>query len=311
MQDKKPLEKLKRFIASIPELRNANISIIKEGHNRGVFLLKTGTSNLVARVENNTNDGGSSIDKELIFLSFLNQKQILFVPEIKYYSRLEKILIETFVAKKPLDFEKIALPKLSLFAEQLSTIHKIPASEFFTFCKERDFPQPKKLSDLANIQLYGVTHFRRAKKTCPDNHIIKWIEPRLLKNIEASRLIRRNNYHLIWGDIGTNLLTFRNKLFFIDFEFSGVGLGSELSYIKIHSHLKPSSFKILVKKYSEFSGITISELYKEIRHEERIIRLNDVIWAAMKWGESVGSEKEKEYKALTLKRIKLFKKLPS
>ncbi len=182
-------------------------------------------------------------------------------------------------------------------------------SSLIYFCKQNKFSLPKPTTELANIKMYGTTRFKKASKTCPDKEVIAWIKTRLEKNIASVRSRKRRDYHIIWGDIGTNLLVNKNRLFFIDFEFSGIGIGSELSYIKIHSHLKPSSFKLLVKQYSHFSGVPTKTLYEEIKHEEKITRLNDVIWAAMKWGENRDTPEEEKYQDLTFKRIKLFEKL--
>ena len=68
----------------------------------------------------------------------------------------------------------------------------------------------------------------------------------------------------------------------------------------------------MMKLYAKHFGISITDLYEETETEERVTRLNDVIWAAMKWGETnngimkVGSNKGLSFEELTQKRIKLY-----
>jgi hypothetical protein len=190
-------------------------------------------------------------------------------------------------------------------------LHKIQAVTINQFCKKNNFIPLKPLSKYNDLKIFGIDRFKKVLSTCPDVSVIKWIKPKLQKNIDTILQERKgkNINHLVWADIGDNILSKGKKLFFIDFEFARIGYSSELAYIKIHSHPTASIFRHLIKSYSLYSEIPETKLYEEISQEEKIIRVNDVIWAAMKWGECKNTELEKKYKELTFKRMKLYEKI--
>jgi len=98
-----------------------------------------------------------------------------------------------------------------------------------------------------------------------------------------------------------------DKIWMIDWEFAAISYGHELAYSKIHSYPTPDQFEFSVKKYASHSGLKEQILYNEIVLEEKVTRVNDVIWAAMKWGENKKDKNESiKYKELTCKRIKLY-----
>lgn len=304
------LHKLQSYCSAIPRFKNALFSLIKHGHNRDVYLLQVGKMKYVARVGHLTNDGGSSIQREVLMLKFLEAAKIPFTPQMLHYNKKSNISIESFVAKRHIHMQDFTSSQIDCFARQLAAIHQLSIKPLQVFCKKEGFPLAKTVSEKESIRTYGIKRFAKAMKTCPDKKVLAWIAPRLKINIEnASRKQQNSVAHITWGDIGDNMLTEKKKLFFIDWEFSGIGHSHELAYIKIHSHPSLSSFRSLVRSYAKYSKIPEKTLYEEITREERTTRVNDVIWAAMKWGESVGTPDESAYQKKTFERMKLCNKM--
>ncbi len=304
------LIKLTKYLHTLKEMRGARISLIKSGYQRDIYLLKVGKKKYVARVGKPHNLKDLSIEKEVCMLKFLENTGITFTPKVLHHHKGLDISIEEFVGTHGVDFKDFTTDDIDLIAKQLVVIHQLSVKAFRAFCKKENFPFPKTLSEKASIDIFGTKRFAQAMKTCPDKKVLAWIAPRLKVNItEASRKHPKGSEHLVWGDVGNNTRSTKNQIFFIDWEFARIEHSPELAYIKIHSHPRAPLFRALVKAYAKYSNISEQILYEKIAREEKIIRVNDVIWAAMKWGESVGTAEEKKYQLLTYKRMKLFEKI--
>ncbi|MDO8521619.1 MAG: hypothetical protein Q7S52_05890 [bacterium] len=303
-------KKLERYCQTLKGMRRVHVSLIKRGHNRSVYLLVVAGKKYVGRVGKKNNDGGSSINNEVRMLKFFENAGITFTPKVLHYNKKLRISIETFVGTHLIHFKTFTPKDIDCFARQLTAIHKLPTKAFRGFCKKEGFPLPKTLSPKANLELFGVRRFAKAIKTCPDKKVLDWISVRLKKNIrEVSRSNKQPPAHLIWGDIGDNTQSGKGRVFFIDWEFATLRNSTELAYIKIHSHPSTSTFRTLVFAYAQYSKIPEKILWKEIEDEEKIVRVNDVIWAAMKWGEYASTREEEHYRLLTYKRMKLFEQI--
>ncbi len=304
------LIKLTKYLHTLKDMRGAHISLIKSGYQRDVYLCSLVKKKYVARVGKPHGFEDISIRNEVCILQFLESMHITFTPKVLHYNKTLDISIEEFVGTHHVSFKELTTTDVDLIAKQLVTIHQLPVKDFRAFCKKENFPLPKTLSEKASIDIFGTKRFAQAVKTCPDKKVLAWIAPRLKVNVkEASRKNSKGSEHLVWGDVGSNTRSATNQIFFIDWEFARVQHSPELAYIKIHSHPRAPLFRALVKAYAKYSHISEQTLYEKIAREEKIIRVNDVIWAAMKWGESVGTAEEKKYQLLTYKRMKLFEKI--
>ena len=143
---------------------------------------------------------------------------------------------------------------------------------------------------------------------------MRWIGVRLKKNIRdinrssSDSKLRTREPHICWGDIGGNIRSGGGKMYFIDWEFSSVSSSTELGYIKIHSHPTSKQFRQIVKLYAECSGISQEDILDGIKLGEKVTRVNDVIWAAMKCGQAETLKDIKKFKQLTYKRMEIYKK---
>jgi hypothetical protein len=90
-------------------------------------------------------------------------------------------------------------------------------------------------------------------------------------------------------------------MYFYDFEHCSISKSPGLGYIKIHGKFDKLQFDYLIERYSVYSKQSKETILKHTLAEEKIIRVNDVIWSAMKWAKT----KENKFKQLTYDRIRL------
>ena len=296
-------------------LKGSQKKIIKEGFNHDVYRLKKGKKLYIAHIGRGKRDSGSSLLKTYRVLKFLEFKKIVFVPRAISYSKKSDILIQSYVGTKNALFRSLNNKNVEKFVMQLYLIHVLDHKEYKKYCKKQNLPIPYIESGKQLIKRRGVNRFKIVKRLCPDRTVIKWIEVKLKKNINnvyrssTSNKTHAHKPHICWGDIGGNIRIGGGRMYFIDWEFSSVGYGTELGYIKIHSHPTAKQFRQLVRLYSQHSEIPQKKILEGIKFGERITRVNDVIWAAMKWGEAETTLDIKKYKKLTFERIKIYRKL--
>ena len=95
------------------------------------------------------------------------------------------------------------------------------------------------------------------------------------------------------------------RMYFYDSEHVCISKSPGLAYIKIHRKFNDAQFDYLIDRYSYYSKKTKKSLLEEIINSKRIIRVNDIAWAAMKWAKT----NEEKFRQLTSKRIELANKL--
>jgi len=302
---------LDKFYLTNGDFLDCKIELVKSGHNRAVYLLTAENGKkYVAKKGNESKDLGSSNLNDVRVQSFLKEMGCNFVPEIIYWDNENDFYIESFVGKEDIKFNNLNNEGLDVFAKQLAFVHSRSAEQYQQFSAKHGFDKPTIVSPIENLNIYGFARFEIVKQLCPDNYVKKWLKTNLQENlVEIKNSSRTATAHIRWGDIGENLRRDESKLYFVDWEFSELSFGTELSYIKIHSHLSHEKFNYLVSRYATHSGKTTKELFAGINPTEKITRVNDVVWAAMKWGQSETAEDKEKYKELTYKRIKLAEKI--
>lgn len=305
-------KKLEKYCATVDILLNPKITLRKSGYNYDTYYLHTKTGSYVARVEKGKRDSGSSLENANTVQMFFESKNIDFVPKNVKYDREKGIHVETYVGTRDISIKNLDTKLLDCFMKQLSIIHSFQYREIQQFCIKNNFPVLKAETPLGNLQIFGIDRFEIVKKLCPDKKIIAWIEPELEHNIFLLKgMENKGKPSLQVGDL-TDICTDGTSVWIIDWEYTTISYGHELSYIKIHVRPSKEKFGTMVKLYAKHSGMLVSDLYKGMEVSEQITRLNDVIWAAMKWGETnngimkVGSSKGLSYEKLTVKRIKLY-----
>jgi hypothetical protein len=295
-----------------PEFLGCQINLIKSGHNRSIYsVITTDNKKYIAKIGNIKKDLGSTNLNDVRVQTFLSKMGCDFIPGIIYADRTNDFYIESYVGEQDIAFNDLTNEDIDTFAKQLVFIHNLSPDQYKAFSIDHGFNEPKITSLTDGLNTFGFARFEIVKELCPDNTVKDWIQEHLQQSVAILQKDTNSNQtaHLRWGDIGENLRIDDHTLYFIDWEFAGLGYGSELAYIKIHSHLDSEKFDLLVSRYAFYSDKAESELLDEVRLTEKITRTNDVVWAAMKWGESVTSDDIEKYKTLTYKRIELANNL--
>lgn len=310
---------INNFRRIYPEYADCKVELIKSGHRRDAYVL-TSKSNqkCILKMQRETGDVFTG-SNDVLMQSFLRHCGIDFVPEILFSTDNHSIFFESFAGEEHASFNQLDDHDIDIVAKQLFQLHSIKADDYFTFAKENGFHdlrigsgEIKIETPLGHLNTYGYARFEIVKKGCKDTYIVNWLETKLEENkkiVDKLMSTSLGEAHPQWGDIGGNLRRTGEKIFFTDFEHSCLGYGSELSYIKIHSHMDEDKFKKLVSRYSYCSKQPENELYDSISVSERLTRVNDVVWAAMKWVLADTPDKSDKYRELTYKRLGLAEKI--
>lgn len=299
---------LESFYVSNPSFKECEIELIKQGHNRSVYSISNGEGKkYIVKIGNENKDLGAANLNDVRSQNFLVEMGCAFIPKAFFWDETDDYYVETFVGDVDINFNDLSETELDTLAKQLAFVHEIPATKYQQFCEDHGFEIPEIITPIKDLEIYGFDRFKIVKQLNTDQNIINWLDEHLKESREEAG---KHDYsiekaHMKWGDIGENLRKDENGLYFVDWEFSKPGFGSELAYIKIHSHLSPEKFNFLKSRYAKHSGMTERELDDEITMVEKITRVNDVVWAAMKWVQAKTSEDIEKYKELTSKRISL------
>jgi len=301
------MDEIRDYVSNMDNLKDFTIELINDGYNNRTYILNKDSTKYVGHVGKQNIMDGSSLLNSFRLYKYLEENGYDFAPRVISFAADLNILIETYVGERDIGALDIEENILNVLIKQLVIIHSIDCKDFKTFCKSNNYSVPQTITPVDSIKRFGVERFERVKTLCPNNEVINWIYPRLENNITIAEAISTSGSpNIAWGDLGGDMRTDGKKVWFIDAEYSSIGYDKELAYLKIHGHPTPNKFEFIVKKYSEYSGINENELHERIKIEELITRVNDVIWAAMKWGENKNDDRvSRKYKKLTFNRMKL------
>ncbi len=287
-----------------------SVVLIKHGINHDVYKLtnKRSKERCVAHVGRGTRDSGSSLRNSARVLSYLEYKKFPYTPRIISFDHKKDILIESYEEMQKFDVKKMPEKLLRQFACQLSELHAFSWIEFAHFSKQHGFGEVKVLDSVRELKIYGWDRFDIVKKDCPDASLIDWISLHLKQSQEIVLALKKSDRsHILWGDIGGNFAVNNGKVVMYDWEHSRVGHSTELAYIKIHTHFTDDQFDTFVAAYGRAAKVPLAKIRSEIDMQEKIIRVNGVAWAAMKWCENLQDKKLSAlYQALAEKRMNLY-----
>lgn len=240
---------------------------------------------------------------EYTLFLFLENQGYDFCPRAIHINSEETILIESYIAGDELRHEQFSDTQIKQFAKQLYSLETLDTSELHNFCAQNNLPQLPTSTPVDSLHKYGFDRFNTINPDIVDPQIIEWLQANLRTCYDTViNTINTGRPHIVWGDVqGSVLLDQDSKMYFFDFEHTTIGYGTDLSYVKIHSSFSARQFAALIKHYSEFSNQSEADIWRKITQEEQITRVNDVVWAAMKWSET----NDDTFKKLTYERQKL------
>jgi len=301
------INKVKKLVIQSSVAKNPNISFLAEGFGNYNYLVEENDEKLVFRIKkNNGGQFDDSLEREYVFLKFFESQGIDFCPKVVYYNKEDNYLIEKFIEGIKISQKDFSNEQIDLFAKQLYELFSLNMDDFYNFCTNNSLRKFHYKSPIQSLKQYGFNRFKEAKKGNIDNQVISWIKEKLDKNLKYLQSLEDSDkFGFSWGDIQSSVIIDNfGKMNFYDFEYVSIAKSPGLDYIKIHGKFNDEQFDYLVDRYSYYSKQSKKSILKEIIKSEKIIRINDVVWAAMKWAET----KENKFKQLTYKRIKLADK---
>ncbi len=307
----KNIKNIKKLALGSELFVDPKISFLAEGYGNYNYLIEEGGQKFVLRIKKSKEaQFADSLEREFIFLQYFNQKEINFVPKALYFSRKNNFQIQTFLEGEKVAQKDFTNQQIELFAKQLHELFSLDIDEFYKFCELHGYKIFEKRDQIASLKIYGFNRFKETDKKKIDNSIAEWIKRNLRENHEIlKKSQKRRRYGFLWGDVQGKLIINKNgEMFFYDFEHTRIENGKDLCYIKIHGKFDDNQFAHLVRCYAKYSGEGIENISEEMDQSEKITRVNDVVWAAMKWSKSEDEKDKERFKELTYKRIKLAEK---
>lgn len=296
---------IKQWLVEDGHLNNPEVSFLAEGFGNYNFLAIEADKKYVVRVKKSTEvQFKDSLEREYVFLSYVYEQGIRFCPKPIYYDKERDYFIQEFLDGVTVFQNNFTDDQIDLFAKQLNELFELPVDKFYDFCEEKGVRQFKALTAKEDIQKYGINRFKLCDGQIVGKDVMTWIEINLQENINyilSKPEPKLEDKGFSWGDVQSHVIINKEQeMFFYDFEHVQIRSVQDLLYIKIHGKFSKEQYNLLVDSYAKYSGHTTSTLIEIMNKEERIIRVNDVIWAAMKW-----TQEGDKFSELTEKRIRL------
>ena len=284
-------EKIKEIAIDSMVVRSPAVSFLAEGEGNYNYLLEEDGRKLVLRCKKSDEvEFADSLAKEYILLRFLAAAGINNFPKAVHFDATHNVLIESFLAGETILLNELSDAQLQQYVECMHRVFSIDTDALANFCDQEGFPQPPSADLLRSIDVYGTKRLQAAKQgNWPiETEIIAWLEANLQQNyLLAQQHVDGRKTGLGIGDIQAEIiLSESGEIQLFDLEHARYSHSIGLSYLKIHGNFSPEQFKTIVNTYATLSGTPKKELYAYMALEERLTRINDVIWAAMKWAET-------------------------
>lgn len=227
-----------------------------------------------------------SLEKEYVFLNYFKTNGIEFCPEVVYFDAEHNFLIETFLPGKNVSQADFSLEQIDRFVSQLHQLFNLDVLQFDSYCTENNFKKFRYQSPVESLELYGFERFEEIDSAVVGSDVVNWISDKLNENLQYVQGIdvQTEKLGFSWGDIQSKVIVdAAGDMFFYDFEHANIANSFGLPYIKIHGSFTEKQFSYLLQRCTHYFGKSESELIDEINKTEKIVRVNDVIWAAMMW----------------------------
>ena len=303
------IEDIAILARKVPFLHEPEITFLAEGFGNYNYLVIENGVKYILRIKKSTEVlFVDSLEKEFVFLKYFAAQGITFCPEALYYDYEERFLVEEYLEGVELSQKDFSNEQIDLFARQLHALYQLDVDSFAVFCRENNYQEYEYISPLLSLDVYGFKRFEQAKKLGLRGEESDWIKSHLQSNYESVKSTEGTTQKgFAWGDVQSSVvLKNGSEMYFYDFEHVGISNGAGLSYIKIHGTFNDVQFAYLVERCAFYFGATTEQLYKQMLLEEKIIKVNDVVWAALQWVET----KSDSFEVLLRERMALVEALP-
>jgi len=284
------------------------LSFLGEGNGNFNFLVQEGEKKCVLRFKKSKEKQFmDSLEREYVFLKYFEECGIDFCPKALYYDKTRNFLIESFLEGGKLSQKKFSPQAIDLFAKKIWQIYSLSVSDFHKFCEENGFKKYEMDDPIESLERFGFKRLEGVRKDAIDKKTRKWLGDRLKENLEYLKGLSYDKVGGFSAGVIQNdvFIEEDGKMSLYDFEFVNIYDGPPLVWVKIHGDFSKKQFDYFVERYSHYSGVSKKKLLEGIKKREKIIRVNDVIWAAMKLDEQGNCD----FMKLMKERIELVKEL--
>ena len=282
-----------------------SVSFLAEGFGNFNYLIKDAGEKYVLRLKKSDESQFlDSLEKEYVFLKYFESKGIDFCPKVLLYDKEQNFLIESYLDGQKISQVNFSDEQIDELACNLKKIFELDVSSFYDFCIQNDYKEFKYVDPLTSLNTYGFNRYEEAKKGDLSKEVTAWFEETLDGNLSFLSNLQKDDDDLgfSWGDIQSEVIVdSKGKMNLYDFEHVSISNSFGLTYIKIHSKFNSSQFNYLLDRCAHHFNRDKKDLILDMNREERVIRTNDAVWAAMMWSKT----KDKKFEALMYKRIEL------
>lgn len=272
--------------------------IVEEDGKKYVFRLKKSTETQFL----------DSLEKEFVFLKYFESCGIDFCPQAIFYDSKENFLVENFLEGTLVSQADFTDEQIDQFAQKLHKLFSLDVDSFFSFCGQNNYKKFPYVDPIASLQQYGFNRLEEARQGNVDEAVLSWLQERLDENLAFLKKRKNNGISLgfSWGDIQSEMIVdTKGGLFFYDFEHVTVSDSFGLSYIKTHGSFSVEQLDFLLERCAKYFNRSKEELVEDMNANERIVKVNDVVWAAM----MLATTGDDRYQEVVSKRIDLVKEL--
>lgn len=296
----KNASRISKLITDTGFFNAPDVSFFSEGHGNRNYLIEEGAKRMLFREKKSKEEQfADSLVKEYSFLRYAEYCGLEFCPKVFFYSE-KKFLLEEILVGDDVRLNDLTNKQLDSYAMQLARLTMLNIDRYFDFCNQNDINKILPYRAVDELQKYGFNRYEEANTDNVDRGVLDWMKERLDKNHSKLKDDDEKQY-FDWGDIPSRVLIDPiGNIKFYDFEHIKIRQGNTLSYLKIHGKIEEEKFDVLVKKYAKYTNQSEKEMRRRMKLEEGVTRVNDVVWAAMKWANT----DEEKYKDLTYERIK-------
>ena len=289
-------------------LENLSVSFLAEGFGNLNYLIETGNKKFVFRLKKSMEfQFSDSLEREYVFLKYFESQGIDFCPKVLALNKKENFLIESYLAGDEVTQADFTDGQIDELARNLQQLFHLDVTAFADFCEQNGYKKFTYLDPVASLKTYGFDRYEKAKQGDLPVEVMAWFEESLAQNLEhMTSFVGGTELGFSWGDIQPEVIVdSAGKMHLYDFEHACISNSFGLTYVKIHGTFSPSQLDYLVGRCAHHFGRNKDELLLDIIANEKVVRTNDAVWAAMKWT----ATKDRSFESQMYERIELVKKL--
>ncbi len=308
------INEVKKYLKEIKFCDKAKVKRLSDGYSNHNFLIETEKDKFVLRCNMDEVTSKNRLYNEHVVLKFLEEEKIDFVPRSTFYDKKNKRHIISFICGRRITYGELRKKHVKSFARNLAKATYLKFDNFEKFCKKNNYNKIDKKKKKNSFEIYTLTPFRYVEKNLKDKQLVDWLREKVEINSKLKFYGRKRKW-FAHGDIASNMMVYRNNIYFIDWELARfmslrrdpTGLGYAMPKYSVEKNIRDA----IVKEFSKESKIDSVVLNKNIDVTIQRVALNDILWAIERFLKMKMKKLKgwKKYYKLSQERIKNYDRI--